>query len=210
MNWLNKKYVILLTMKKEILVLIAIVAVGVILFLGAGASEKERGASRDLSSTIKSFSLFGDNLKNSETASAVAWESFDAYMEAAKTHNLETLRGLSYKLSPACLDSAREEECFALMDSVYTIASSLDKSGFRHIEFDRKQIVMWTDGPGVAILYFTREGREKPKILGLQFCLELEEGDPCVKQELLKNDENGNGWWDRVEELINEPAPASQ
>lgn len=197
-------------MKKEILVLIAIAAVGTILFLSLGQSGGGDSSSSGPSTAIKSFSLFGNNLKSPEAASAAAWGSFEAYMEAAKTHNLENLKGLSYKLSPACLDSSRQDECFALMDSVYAIASSLDKSGFKHVEFDKNQIVMWTDGPGVAILFFTREGREKPKILGLQFCLELAEGDPCVKRELLKNDENSNGWWDRVEDLINEPAPATQ
>lgn len=197
-------------MKKEILILVAVLAVGVIFFLGNGSFGKSASSDEDSSFSLAAlppFSLFGDSLKNSEAAALAAWETFDAYIETARTHNLEGLMALSYKLSPTCLDSSREVECYALMDSVYTIASSLDKAGFKHIEFDKKQIVMWTDGPGVAILYFTREKREKPKILGLQFCLEIESGDPCMEQDLLKNDENGNGWWDRVEELINEPAP---
>lgn len=176
-------------MKKEILVLIILVVTGVAVAFGTG--------------------YLGGNTSDPTTVSAAAWETFDAYIEAAKTHNLENLTALSHKLSPACLDSAREKECFALMDSVYSIASSLDKAGFVHMEFDAKQIVTWTDGPGVAILYFTRERGNPPKVLGLQFCLELAGGDPCVKGELLKTDTNQDGWWDKTEELINEP-PATQ
>ncbi|MGB3921773.1 MAG: hypothetical protein WBL19_00620 [Minisyncoccia bacterium] len=174
-------------MKKEILTFGILVVIGLAVALGAGKLSR------------------GSN--DSEAVSAAAWETFGAYMEAARAHNLEGLRALSYKLSPACLDSAREEECFALMDSVYAIASSMNKADFVHMVFDEKQIITWTNGPGVAILYFTREKREAPKVLGLQFCLEIAEGDPCVEEELLKTDTNGNGWWDKTEELINEPPP---
>lgn len=147
---------------------------------------------------------FGQSNNDPEVVLAAAWQTFDAYVEAARTRNLESLTTLSHQLSPACLDASREEECFALMDSVYSIASSLDKTGFVHSEFDEKQIITWTDGPGVAVLYFTREEKAAPKILGLQFCLEIADGDPCVEPELLKTDSDGDGWWDKTQELINE------
>lgn len=168
-------------MKKEILVFIALVVIGAIAALGASKLEDRNSP---------------------ENISLAAWSTFDVYVEAARTHDLASLTTVSHQLSPACLDATREVECFALMDSVYSIASSLDKTGFKYVETDSKQIVMWTDGPGVAILYFTREGRNAPKVLGLQFCLEIEAGDPCVERETLKNDGDEDGWWDKTEELF--------
>jgi len=156
-----------------------------------------------------------NSLKNAEVISTIvtlsatdspkreAWTTFENYLEFARTHNLSGIRSLSHQISSACNDSLREEECFALMDNVYTVASRLELSEFKHIQMDKRQIIMFTDGPVVAILYFTRDVNGTPKMLGLRFCLEDEtKKENCVETEPGRRDLDSNGWWDSVESLF--------
>lgn len=89
------------------------------------------------------------------------------------------------------------------MDNVYEILSPFKQSDFKHIEEDERQIIMFTDGPVVAILYFTRDRSGVTKVLGLRFCLENEtEPGSCVETDPRERDQNNNGWWDSVESLF--------
>lgn len=139
---------------------------------------------------------------NEVILSAEAWAVFQNYLQFAKTHDLSGIRSLSHQISATCNDPAKEKECFALMDSVYSFASSYKLNDFNHIQADEHQIIMYTDGPTVAILYFTRNG-DAIKVLGMRFCFEDENTiGTCVKTDSIKNDSNGNGWWDSVESLF--------
>ena len=133
-----------------------------------------------------------------------AWQVFENYLEFARTHNLDGIKSLSHQISATCLDETRTEECFALMDNLYNIASTLRQSDFRYIEEDSRQIIMSTDGPVVAILFFTKDLTGTPKVLGLRFCIESGEvgTEPCVEIDPAKRDLDENGWWDKVESLF--------
>ncbi|MBI2673822.1 MAG: hypothetical protein HYX23_00900 [Candidatus Zambryskibacteria bacterium] len=182
---------------KQIAVVLAILAAGSILFVG----------NRDISSYFPSFSFSLPSLEISRnstdaTLSVEAWNIFQNYLKFAKNHDLIGIRSLSHQISATCNDPAKENDCFALMDSVYSFASPLKLSDFNHIQSDERQIVMYTDGPTVATLYFTRNA-DDTKVLGMRFCFEDETTiGTCVMIDSLKQDSNNNGWWDSVESLF--------
>ncbi|OHB10023.1 MAG: hypothetical protein A3G05_01890 [Candidatus Zambryskibacteria bacterium RIFCSPLOWO2_12_FULL_45_14] len=138
-----------------------------------------------------------------DALSREAWTTFQNYLEFAKAHDLSGLRSISYQISPTCNDPAKEAECFALMDNVYNIASYFKLSDFRHIQADERQIIMYTDGPVVVMLFFTRDLGGALKVLSMRICLEDETSiEKCVETDPDKRDLNGNGWWDNVESLF--------
>ena len=193
-------------MRKEVIVIIALLAAGFIFVTGTRNFQMDNSrASNDSSVSFPSFSF--PYLERPQPPSAAlaneAWQTFQSYLEFAKTHNLAGVRSLSPQISPACSDPIREEECFALMDSVYSIAGELEPSIFKYIQGDERQAVMYTDGQTVLILYFTRAEDKTLKVLGLRFCLEDETSEEkCVETDSLSNDEDGDGWWNTVESLF--------
>ena len=134
-----------------------------------------------------------------------AWVIFQSYLESARLHDLPSLKKLSYQLSDTCKDESRKEECFALMDNVYNIASPFEASEFKNIQADGRQITLYTDGPVVAILFFVRDTDGTPKVLGLRFCSEEGAQNSCVETDPIKRDLDGNGWWDSTESLFYQP-----
>ncbi|MBI2086666.1 MAG: hypothetical protein HYT69_00600 [Candidatus Zambryskibacteria bacterium] len=149
---------------------------------------------------LPSFQTFQESTEAGE-----AWTVFEKYLEFAKSHDLEGIKSLSHQISDTCNNPARETECFALMDSVYAIASPLKSSDFKHIVSDEHQIVMYTDGPTVAVLYFTRDKIGALKVLGLSLCFEDETSvGSCIKTDSIKQDRDSDGWWDSVEALFYE------
>lgn len=131
-----------------------------------------------------------------------AWSVFENYLNFAHNHDISGVQSLSYQISDTCKNPESETACFGLMDSLYEIASPLKRSEFTHIQSDERQIVMFTDGPVVVILYFIRKGGA-PKILGLSYCIENEdEMGQCVETDPVLRDEDNNGWWDSVERLF--------
>lgn len=192
-------------MKKEVVVIIALVAAGFILFTGTKSFQlNSPGADSPSPISLPAFSFPTLEVPTADRATIAneAWQTLQNYLNFAKNHDLPGVKSLSYQLSPTCSDPLREEECFALMDSVYALAGELEPSIFRYIQNDSSQVVMYTDGPVVLILYFARTEDEVLKILGLRACVEMQGGDPCVEKDALKNDEDKDGWWDTVETLF--------
>lgn len=134
--------------------------------------------------------------------STEAWKTFGDYLEYARTGNIDGVRSLSHQVSSVCSDPSRENECLSAMENVYAIAGEFEVSDFKNVTFDDKQILLYTDGPERTILYFTRTDTGAPRVLGIQFCLELEGTDKCVETDPSLRDTDGNGWWDRVEALF--------
>ena len=177
--------------------LIPLIAISVVFLLGYRGFGWEKDFKNKEVIGLMNFFFIPDplNLK--------AWQVFENYLKFAKTHDLAGLRNLSYQISPTCNDHTKEQECNALMDSVYFFASNFKISDFTHFMSDERQIVMYTDGPTVAILFFTRDEAGTPKVLGMRFCFEDETVvGTCVDINLFKRDLNGNGWWDNVESLF--------
>lgn len=194
-------------MKKQLIILIAIAALGIILYSGNKDFNK---ITRSLFSHTDSLSLPSfsfDSLKISlggnDTPSHRAWTTFEKYLEFAKNHDLPGLKSLSHQISPVCNDQAQEAECFKLMDSVHAFGSMLEEGAFKNSESDDRQIVLYTEGPGRAFLYFTQDEEKNIKVLGMRFCLDDEAtGFQCAQKNANKLDENANGWWDSVESLF--------
>ncbi len=197
-----------MTGNKQTAVILAIFVVGTILFANNYTFEIGKPApSRGSSIVLPSFSLPSFKIlpANDAAVTAEAWMVFEKYLEFAKNHDLPGLRSLSHQISATCNDPAKENDCFALMDSVYSFAGNLKLSEFKHIQSDERQIIMYTDGPAVAMLYFTRNKNDinDIKVLGMRFCFEDEQTvGTCVKTDSIKHDVNGNGWWDSVESLF--------
>jgi|SRR3989344_206616 len=181
-------------------ILIPLLAIGVVFALGyKGFGWENYFRSSEVPNIINSFTSTTDtNLETDE-----AWQVFEKYLEFARTHNLEGVKSLSHQISATCSDPLQTEECNALMDSVYAFAKNFRQSDFKYVQGDGRQIIMWTDGPVTAILFFTKDTSGLPKVLGLRFCITNESGlDSCIETDPAKRDLDGNGWWDKVESLF--------
>ncbi|MEK9171753.1 MAG: hypothetical protein AAB782_00755 [Patescibacteria group bacterium] len=184
-------------MRKQNSILIPLLAIGVVFLLGyKGFGWENSLKDTEIANIITTLSTTDRDMRE-------AWTTFENYLEFARAHNLSGIRSLSHQISATCNDPSREKECFALMDSVYAFASQFKLGDFKHIQSDERQVIMFTDGPTVAILYFTKDERGSLKVLGMRFCLEDETVQKkCVDTDSIKHDENNNGWWDSVESLF--------
>ena len=184
-------------MNKQVGILVPLLAISVVFLLGyKGFGWENSSQDTEIANILTTFS-FTDSDKSE------AWTIFQDYLEFARTHNLSGIRSLSHQISATCSDLSREAECFALMDSVYAFTSTFQLSDFKHIQSDKRQVIMFTDGPTVAILYFTKDESGSLKVLGMRFCLEDETLlNSCVETDPTKRDLDGNGWWDSVESLF--------
>lgn len=184
-------------MDKQKSILIPLLAISVVFLLGyKGFGWENSLKDTEIANIITTLSTTNSDQRE-------AWTTFQNYLEFARAHNLSGIRSLSHQISATCNDQSREEECFALMDSVYAFASAFKLSDFKHIQSDDRQVIMFTDGPTVAILYFTKNESGSLKVLGMRFCLEDETAqEKCVETDSIRHDENNNGWWDSVESLF--------
>ena len=184
-------------MNKQAGVLIPLLAISVVFLLGyKGFGWENSLKGTEIANILTTFSTTNSDKRE-------AWTTFQNYLEFARTHNLSGIRSLSHQISATCGDQSREEECFALMDSIYAFTSTFTLSDFKHIQSDEKQAIMYTDGPTVVILYFTKDESGSLKVLGMRFCFEAETSpNSCVETDPVKRDQDGNGWWDDVESLF--------
>jgi len=192
-------------MSKQSGILISLLAISVVFLLGYRGFGWENSFKGDKEVTSITTTLGISDLPRHEQGELEreAWQVFQNYLEFARTHNLAGIRSLSHQISSACSDPSKEGECFALMDSVYAIASPLKLSEFKYVQVDKRQIIMYTDAPTVAILYFTKDDTGATKMLGLRFCFEDKSAlGSCVKTDSVKEDKDGDGWWDSVESLF--------
>lgn len=182
--------------KKRLHILISLLAIGVVLALGyEGFGWKNNSQNKDFNKILNSFNNVSLSPKEE------AWQVFQNYLEFARIHNLSGIRSISHQISPTCNDPSKEKECFTLMDNVYNIASSFELKTFTHIETDEKQAVLYTDGPLVTIIFFTKI--DGLKVLGMRFCVDdPKSSKPCVETDPVLRDQNNNGWWDDVESLF--------
>lgn len=189
-------------MSRQKHILVIFLAIGVVVALGyenfGWKNYFKSGETGKIAASLTTLSQSNDQSKHNEY-----WEIFQDYLEFARTHNLAGIRNLSHQISDTCNDPEREAECFTLMDSVYIIGSSLEATDFKHVLEDERQIIMFTNGPAVAMLFFTKDEGGNIKMLGLRFCFEDETTvGTCLKTGSARQDSNNNGWWDNVESLF--------
>lgn len=198
--------------KTNIAVTVALVVVlGTILVF---APNGERATNSTNGSLFSGLSLPFTNkvpsLSDSFTVTA-AWSAFQDYLKFAKAHDLEGVRSLSYQVSETCSNPEKTTDCYALMDSVYWIASEFKLADFTNVFADDKQIILTTDymttsgdtDPTKVVIYFVKSEAGEPKVLGIRFCYGTENTEnSCVITDPETRDANKNGWWDDVEALF--------
>lgn len=189
-------------MRKISLILVAIAVLAIIFFALKYSTKLEGQAQKIEPMALPEFSLPSLDLvpETNSLVAVEAWSTFQKYLEFAKNHDLEGVKSLSYQMSETCLDPKREEECFKIMDNVYNISTFLSLDQFKHTRSDGRQAIMYTDPPGVTIIYFVRSDTGDLKVLGLSLCIEDEMSqERCVEPDPKKRDRDNNGWWDMVE-----------
>lgn len=135
-----------------------------------------------------------------------AWGVFDRYVELAKKRDLDGVRNLSYKLSSACNDPTQREQCNVMMNSAVIFGESLNKSDFKNVYYDSKQVLLETNtgGDGTRLgLAFARVSGSL-KVLGAKWCAPSSpnQEDSCLNANLSSRDMNNNGWWDDLEVFL--------
>lgn len=111
----------------------------------------------------------------SDPVATAAWQTFEQYLSAAKTHNLSLLKRYTYKLSTICANRSSQTQCFAIMDRVAQIGLTFKESDFKNVIYDNRQIILSTDwrleesniqiGYGRSVIYFTRDTSGAPHVL---------------------------------------------
>lgn len=195
---------------------VAIVALGAIavLLLSASGNRAWKGPSAG-SSLLSGLSIpTGASIPslNDTFNVTAAWSVFQDYLKAAKAHDIEKIKFLSYQISETCSNPAKKADCEGLMDSVYMIASGFKLEDFKNVFYDEKQIIMTTDymktaegaDPTKVVLYFAKAENGEPKVLGIRFCYgdEAAGNSSCVITDPDKRDADKDGWWDDVEALF--------
>lgn len=109
------------------------------------------------------------------------WNTVLDYKEAAKKHDLDTISALAYKVSQTCteakVDSSKEANCFAKLDSAFEILDSLSKEQFSKVLSDNKQAILISDVritenevqkvATQTYFYFILDNSGSPKVLGI-------------------------------------------
>lgn len=203
-------------MKKYIGIGAALAVIGLVFFMSPSGIEIPQGDSGGLTLPPLSFSPANLNLSlpgiNEPSVAENAFAVFSQYRAFARDLNIEGIKSLSHQISPACSDPARIKECENLMASVYYFTQDFKEEDFKHVYFDDRQIVMFTDflpneespdaEPIRYVLFFTRSSGS-PKLLGIKFCLP-DDTNPqeCFETDPAKRDADNNGWWDQVESFF--------
>jgi hypothetical protein len=105
------------------------------------------------------------------------WMTFEEYLSRAHAHDIEGVKALSYKQSATCAKKETEKQCFALMDGVYSFGKDFQKTDYKNISSDDKQVILFTNphyddgekqyGLIKGYLYFTREKDGSVKLLAM-------------------------------------------
>ncbi|MBX4199095.1 hypothetical protein KW800_02350 [Candidatus Parcubacteria bacterium] len=139
-------------MKKIILIVLAlllIVGLGIGLSLRrAGAptvTQDELTATSTAATTTTVVSPLPKPTPGIRSDKDRAWDLFQKYLQAAKDHDLATVKSLSYQVSPDCFDAAKTKECNARMDTAYYYGSAIEKSSLTHVVGDAKQLILVGD-----------------------------------------------------------------
>jgi len=188
-----------------------VVVFGVFFFGNSSADDRILNGSKLLLPFSLSLSETQWPSLGSTFTSTVAWSTFQDYIKAAKNHDLETVKKLSYQLSATCANPEKSADCNLLMDGVYNLASSFRQEDFKNVAFDDRQIIMATDylgssenldGAKTAILFVKSESGQ-PQLLSIKFCFGQDSmSNLCVNTNPVSRDSDQDGWWDDVESLF--------
>ena len=155
-----------------------------------------------------------------------AWLVLEQYLRAAKKHEVETIKQLSYQIGDSCAKygqtASSTEDCDRRMDTVAFFGSTLKKSDFKNMWSDSKQIILTTElermdnatlaSLSKAIIYFVVDKNGTIKLLkfndsvGISIMKEnrsMEEIDGYLNKVMA--DEDLDGKLDEIELCIGQP-----
>lgn len=167
------------TNKKLILLFVGLIVLGAVSGFVWKKNQNARLASRTLTSEEISTILIASSTRATTdeqlAQSHEAWNAFTSYLEAAKNHDLTSLKALSYQLSSTCTNPESKTQCEGLMDTVAEVGSLFKESDFTHVLSDEKQIILATDykkedypvlrGYSRGAIYFVRSEDNTLKVL---------------------------------------------
>ncbi|HEY4528548.1 MAG TPA: hypothetical protein VJJ48_01840 [Candidatus Paceibacterota bacterium] len=138
-------------------------------------------------SLVVVFGFFYKDFINQVFAPNEAWASFQGYLGAARDHDLEALSKFSYRLSPACQDQSRRQECEGLMSGIYDVAKDFKREDFKYVETNERGVILYTDYMGeeenalrVILSFGKKEGGLK--LAGVKFCFSKEADQQCRQE----------------------------
>jgi len=152
-----------------------ILSFGLLIIIAAGAFifwHKRASAPAEPALIASSTPEMQDALRNE------AWQTFTAYLAAAKNHDIAALGAVSYKLSDACTNPDTKNDCYSRMDTVYNFGKDVKITDLPNITGDDKQVMLSTnnnehldgDNPSITrgILYFARAADGSLKLASIQ------------------------------------------
>lgn len=155
-------------MKKYILILVIILGLGAIWFGWQKRSivPAEPVAGNENATNTPLVTVEEKPVQNL-TGKDLAWQTFQNYLSYNKTHNLEKVKSVVYKISPVCENKASTTECFARMDAAYEFGLKMKKSEMVNYWEDAKQGILSSEptlvdatttiGYSKKIIYFVKE-----------------------------------------------------
>jgi hypothetical protein len=87
-----------------------------------------------------------------------AWTTFEEYLSAAESKDLEALKKVSYQLSPTCKDAQKRAECETLMLSVASFGREINRENIGLLGRDKKQTILVSP-------YYKNEESESPSMI---------------------------------------------
>lgn len=93
--------------------------------------------------------LFVLNQRRSRNADISAFDqsfsALESYLAAAKEHDLEGVKSISYQLSDTCKDESKRAECETLMDNVAYFGQAFVRENMHLLGRDKKQVILAAD-----------------------------------------------------------------
>jgi len=157
-----------------------------------------------------------------------AWLVLQEYLKAAKEHDIEKIKTLSYQIGESCNNynqtASSTDDCNDRMDTVHYFGNNLKRGNFKNTWSDSKQIILTTDLKreenetaiflSRAIIYFIIDEDGNIKLLkfndskGVSMLKEdrsVEEIDAYNQKRMVDTDKDGLE--DEVEECLGQSEP---
>ena len=153
-------------------ILIPLIAIGTVLFMGYEGFGWKGYIDDFVNKGGFAINPLPTNTASRDPVAEEAWQTLEEYMGYAKAHDFEGVKKLTYRLSETCANESTREECFALMDSVYSFFSFFRQDDFKNVLTGGNKVILFTDSidkTRVAYL-FIRDEDGILKVAGMKFC----------------------------------------
>lgn len=153
-------------MKKYILILVIILGLGAIWYGWRNKAEAPIDSITGEENSTSTPVVIEEKPVQNLTGKDLAWQTFQNYLSYNKSHDLEKVKSVVYKISPVCQSQASTTECFARMDAAYGVGSMMKKASMTNFWEDGKQAILSSEpklidnesqvGYSKEIIYFVK------------------------------------------------------